>query len=118
MRLTSRTVGVTVLAIILSMGLSTVAHSSADRTVYDKPDVQPGKVIKGKVMRVDEKSPQSWNMSVKDRETGQIVVIHIDKTTTRKDLMLRPDLGDNIIAKYNQQNNHATSFLTDQTTNR
>ena len=42
------------------------------------------------------------------------MILHIDKTTTRKDKMLTPDLGDNVIAKYNQQNNHAFSFLTDQ----
>jgi len=118
MRLLTHALAGTLLIVAIGMGFSTVALSSADRTVYDKPEVRPGKVVKGKVMRVDEKSPQSWNVSVKDRETGEVVVVHIDKTTTRKDIMLRPDLGDNVIAKYNQHNNHAMSFLTDQTINR
>lgn len=101
MRLLVQALGGTLLVVIIGLGLSTVALSSADRTVYDKPEVQPGKIIKGKVMRVDEKSPQSWNVSVKDRETGEVIIVHIDKITTRKDIMLRPDLGDNVIAKYN-----------------
>ena len=117
MRPISKAIGLTFLTVVLGTGLSTPAFS-VDREVYDKPDVQPGKVIKGKVMRVDEKSPQSWNVSVKDRETGETVVLHIDKTTTRKNIMMIPDLGDNVIAKYNQQNNHAIIFLTDETMNR
>lgn len=107
----------TFLTVVFSLSLSTLALS-VDREVYDKPDVRPGKIIKGKVMNVDEKSSQTWNVSVKDQETGETVVLHIDKTTTRKDIMMRPDLGDNVIAKYNQQNNHAFSFLTDETMNR
>jgi hypothetical protein len=117
MRPVLKTIGLMFLTVVFGMSLSTLALS-VDREVYDKPNVQPGKIIKGKVMNVDEKSSQSWNVSVKDRETGETVVLHIDKTTTRKDIMLRPDLGDNVIAKYNQQNNHAFSFLTDETINR
>lgn len=113
----SKAIRLTLLTAVFGMGLATVALS-VDREVYDKPDMQPGKIIKGKVMSVDEKAPQSWNVSVKDRETGETVILHIDKNTTRKDIMLPPDLGDNVIAKYNQQNNHAISFLTDQTINR
>lgn len=113
----SKTIGLTFLTVIFSMGLSTLALS-VDREVYDKPydkpDVRTGKIIKGKVMKVDEKTAQSWNVSVKDRETGETVVLHIDKSTTRKDIMMSPDLGDHVVAKYNEQNNHAFSFLTDQ----
>lgn len=113
MRHLSKTIGLTFLTVMFSMSLSTLALS-VDREVYDKPDVQAGKTIKGKVTKVDEKSPQTWNVSVKDQDTGETVTLHIDKSTTRKDKMLTPDLGDNVIAKYNQQNNHAFSFLTDQ----
>jgi hypothetical protein len=109
----SKTLGLMFLTVVFSMGLTTFALA-VDREVYDKPDVQAGKIIHGKVTKVDEKSPQTWNVSVKDRETGEVVILHIDKSTTRKDKMLTPDLGDNVIAKYNQQNNHAFSFLTDQ----
>lgn len=117
MRPISKVIGLTFLTVVFSMGMSTLALS-VDREVYDKQDVQSGKIIKGKVMKVDEKSPQSWNVSVKDQETGEIVILHVDKATARKDIMLKPDLGDNVVAKYNQQNNHAVSFLTDQAINR
>lgn len=117
MRPISKVIGLTFLTVVFSMGMSTLVLS-VDREVYDKQDVQSGKIIKGKVMKVDEKFPQSWNVSVKDQETGEIVILHVDKTTARKDIMLKPDLGDNVVAKYNQQNNHAVSFLTDQAINR
>ena len=114
MRPTSTTIGTTLLAILLSTGLSTTAFS-VDREVYDKPNVKTGNIIKGKVMSVnaDAKASQTWHVGVKDAETGQVVVLHVDKTTTRKDIMMSPDLGDNVIAKYNDQK-HAISFLTDQ----
>lgn len=118
MRLMSKMIGTTVLAGLFCAALSTGALA-VDREVYDTPDVQPGKTIKGKVMSVngDDKAIQTWHVSVKDSETGKVVVLHVDKTTTRKDIMLSPDIGDNVIAKYNERN-HAISFLTDQTINR
>ncbi|UVT15113.1 MAG: hypothetical protein H8K04_14980 [Nitrospira sp.] len=118
MRLISKTIGTALLAVLFCAGFSTVALS-VDREVYDKPEVQTGKTIKGKVMsvNVDEKASQTWHVSIKDNDTGHVVVLHVDKTTTRKDIMLSPDLGDNVIAKYNEQN-HAISFLTDQAINR
>jgi len=106
--------GVTVLTVMIGMGLSTLALSGTDRTVYDKPDIRSGKIIRGDVMKVDEKSSQSWNVSVKDRETGEVVVLLIDKSTTRKSISLRPDLGAYVIAQYNEHNNHAYSFLTNE----
>jgi len=109
-----KAIGLTLLTVVFGMSLSTLALSGTDRTVYDKPGVQPGKIIKGKVMNVDKKSSQSWNVSVKDGETGEVVVLHVDKSTARRDNTIRPDLGDDVIAKYNEQNNHAFSFLTDE----
>lgn len=114
MRLMSKVFGVTLLTAILGIGLSTLALSSSDRTVYDKPSLQPGKIIKGEVMKVDEKASQTWNVSVKDRESGEVVILHVDKSTTRKDKSLRPDLGDYVIAQYDEKNNHAYSFLTNE----
>ena len=106
MRVISKTIGLMLLTVVFGMGMSTIALS-VDREVYDKPDVMPGKIIQGKIMNVDEKSSDSWNVSVKDRETGEVVILRVDKSTTRKDTMLKPDLGDNIVAKYDQKNNHA-----------
>ncbi len=113
MRLLPKTIGTTCLTFMFCTGLSTLALST-DRTVYDKPHVQSGKIIEGDVMNVDEKSSQSWNVSVKDRRTGAVVVLHIDESTTRKSISLRPELGAYVIAQYNEQNNHAYSFLTNE----
>ncbi len=109
-----KTLGFILLATVFSTGWSTFALSSTDRTVYDKPSQRTGKIIKGKVLSVDEKTSQSWHVSVQDRETGEVVILHIDKHTTRKDKMLKPDLGDYVIAQYNERNNHAYSFLTNE----
>jgi hypothetical protein len=79
--------------------------------------VQPGKIINGKVMNVvklTNPDQPSWHVFVKDRETGELLLLHVDQGTTRKDTMVSPDLGDNVIAKYNEENNHAYSFLTDE----
>jgi hypothetical protein len=114
----SKGIGTVLLTFLFCASFSTTALP-VDREVYDKPNVQTGNIIKGKVMSVnaDAKAAQTWHVSVKDNDTGKVVVLHVDKTTTRKDMMLAPDLGDNVIAKYNEQN-HAISFLTDQTMNR
>lgn len=113
MRLLSQAAVTICLTFMFCTSLPTLALST-DRTVYDKPDVRSGKIVRGDVMNVDEKSSQSWNVSVKDRETGKVVVLHIDKSTTRKSISLRPELGAYVIAQYNEQDNHAYSFLTNE----
>ena len=109
--------GMTSLAVMIGMGLPTFAMSSSDRTVYEQPTVQPGKIIKGKVMNVvrlkGNAAQPVWHVFVEDQETGDLVLLHVDKRTTRKDFMVSPDIGDNVIAKYNGRDNHAFSFLTD-----
>lgn len=116
MRCISKTIVRIFLTVVFSTSLSSLALSSTDRTVYDEPEVQPGKIIHGTVMRVDQKSSQAWNVLVKDRETGEVVTLHIDKNTNRNDISMKPDAGDNVIVKYDEQNNHAYSFLTDERT--
>jgi hypothetical protein len=106
----------TLLTGLLCIGLSTVAFSVGTE-VYDTPNVQLGKTIKGKVTQVDPKDSQTWQVSVVDGDSGKMIMLHVDKTTTRKDIMLSPKVGDNVVAKYNDRN-HALSFLTDQTMNR
>lgn len=113
MRLLSKATGMACLTFMFCIGLSTLALST-DRTVYDKPQIHSGKIIRGDVMNVDEKSSQSWNVAVKDQVTGEVVVLHIDESTTRKSISLRPELGAYVIAQYNGQNNHAYSFLTNE----
>ena len=107
--------GVGVLSATFCMTVATVAFS-LDREVYDKPEaIQSGKTMHGKVVKVDahDANSQKWDVSVQNKETGEVVVLYIDKTTTRKDRQLDPDLGDNVIVKYDEKSKHAISFLTD-----
>ena len=103
------------LSVTFCVALSTVALS-VDREVYDKPAVQqPGKTIHGKVVTVDERDAnmQRWDVSVQNVETGEVVALHIDKTTTRKDMQMNPTIGTNVVVKYDEKSKHAISFLTD-----
>ncbi|NGZ94563.1 MAG: hypothetical protein CV089_00260 [Nitrospira sp. WS110] len=107
--------GVGVLSATFCMTLATVALS-VDREVYDKPEAtKSGKTIQGKVVKVDEKDAnmQRWDVSVQNGDTGEVVALHIDKTTTRKDQQMDPAIGANVIVKYDETTKHAISFLTD-----
>lgn len=110
-----RAFGVSVLSATFCMTLATVALS-VDREVYDKPQaVHPGKTIHGKIIKIDElnANQQRWDVAVQNIETGEVVVVHIDKTTNRKEGQMEPDLGDNVIVKYDEPSKHAITFLTD-----
>jgi methyl coenzyme M reductase gamma subunit len=111
----SKAVGVGFLSLVCCLALSTAALS-LDTEVYDKPDIQHvGKTLHGKVVKIDERDAnlQRWDVSVKSGETGEVIVLHLDKTTIRKDRQMDPVLGDNVIVKYDEKNKHAISFLTD-----
>ena len=111
----STAVGIGFLSLVCCLTLSTVALS-VDREVYDKPEaITSGKTMNGKVVKVDarDSNAQRWDVSVQNHDTGEVVVLHIDKTTTRKDRQMDPDIGDNVIVKYDEKSKHAISFLTD-----
>ncbi|MGC4095684.1 MAG: hypothetical protein QM706_01090 [Nitrospira sp.] len=110
-----KTNGTTWLTALFCVVVSTVAPCIYAE-VYE-PDVQPGKTIKGKVTQVDPKDSQTWQVSVVDSDSGKMIMLHIDNTTTREDIMLSPKVGENVIVKYNERN-HVISFLTDRTINR
>jgi hypothetical protein len=95
-------------SLLLCLGLVTAASSSDN--IGKTPS---GKTIQGEVLRVE-----GDYVSVKSHDTGEIVRLHIDKNTEKRDIHLRPTPGTNVIAKYDEQTNHAISFLTDQVINR
>lgn len=70
-------------------------------------DSKPGKTIKGEVVRVEGE-----HYFVK-QEDGQVVRMHVDRTTNTKATFLKAKPGDNVVAKVDSQG-HAISFLTDQ----
>ena len=111
----SKLTGIGFVTLMLTVTMSTTALS-VNREVYDQPEVlQPGKTIQGKVVKVDERDSnlQRWDVSVQNGDTGEVVVLHIDKTTTLKDRQMHPAIGDNVIVKYDVTSKHALSFLTD-----
>lgn len=118
----SKFIGMTAVTAMLSMGLSTLSLSGMDKTVYDQPEVQTGRMIIGKVMNVVQlkTSPEqlTWQVFVKDRETEELVTLYVDQYTIRKDIRVAPDVGDNVIVKYNTEDNRAISFLADERDNK
>ena len=94
-----KVVGVLSCSFLLCLGLSGVAFST------DKiGDAQPGKTIKGEVLRIDGET-----YSVKNGEDGKVVRLHVDKTTQRNTV----SPGDNVEVKFTDEN-HVISILSDQ----
>ena len=111
-----KVVGVMSCGFLLCLGLSNVASSAnkfntgqSDKnmfTVSDKDRFEPGKVVKGEVVRVEGE-----NYVVRE-DSGNEVRMHVDATTeTRSKVKGKP--GDHVVAKVNDKG-HAISFLTDQ----
>lgn len=100
------------------MVLSTPALST-ERAVFDKPDVeQPGTTIYAKVVKVVERdrATHKWDVSVENKATGEVVLLHLDKTTERKEKDPDPAPGDIVVVKYDQHSKHALTFVKDDKT--
>lgn len=95
-------VGVISCSILLCLGLSGVALS-----LDAIGDAQPGKTIRGEVVRVEGDT----YIFIKNGEDGKEVRVHVDKTTVKSAERIVP--GDNVQAKFNDQN-HAISIMSDR----
>lgn len=113
---TSKVIGVGVLSLVFYAALATVA-SAEEHAVYDGvPDVeQPGTTIHGKVVKVQKRdaATHQWDVSVKNVATGEVVLLHLDKTTERKEKAPDPAIGDMVVVKYDDHSKHALTFLKD-----
>ena len=110
--------GIGLITLACGVMLSTIVVA-ADRAVYDKPDVEvPGTTIYGKVVKVTERdaAKHAWEVSVENAATGEVVQLHLDKTTERKDKDPDPALGDRVVVKYNDSSKHALTFVKDTPT--
>ncbi|HEV8329442.1 MAG TPA: hypothetical protein VGQ08_18370 [Nitrospiraceae bacterium] len=112
----SKIIGVMSCGFLLCLGLSNVA-SSADQlntgqsdkkmfTVSDKDRFEPGKEVKGEVVRVEGEK-----YFVRE-DGGTVVQMHVDATTEKGAPVKTVKAGDHVIAKVNAQG-HAISFLAD-----
>lgn len=111
----SRSIGFEVLSLVFCAALSVaLAEESA---VYDGiPDVErPGTTIHGKVVKVQKRdeAPHKWDVSVENVATGEVVLLHLDKTTQRKEKAPDPAPGDMVVVKYDDHSKHALIFLKD-----
>jgi methyl coenzyme M reductase gamma subunit len=114
----SKVVAVSVLSVTLCLALSTLAFA-IEKEVYDKAHLQqPGRMIHGKVVKVVERdvATHKWDVSVENGETGEVVPLHLDKTTARKETDKNPAVGDKVIVKYDENSMHALSFVADSLT--
>lgn len=111
----SKRMGVGFLTLVSGVTLS-IAVLAADRAVYDKPAVEvPGTTIYGKVVKVMERdaAKHAWQVSVENAATGEVVQLHLDKTTERKEKDPDPVIGDRVVVKYDDKSKHALTFVHD-----
>ena len=114
----SKAIGVSVLSLTCGLVLSAVAFS-VEQEVYDKPNVeQPGRTIHGKVVKVmkGDAAKHQWDVSVENGETDEVVHLHLDKLTARKETDKDPAVGDKVVVKYDEHSKHALSFVADTMT--
>jgi hypothetical protein len=112
-------IGIGFLNLVVCMSLSTLALS-AEREVVPEvvPDVeQPGRTIHGKVVKVVEldAATHTWEVSVENIATGDVVQLHLDKTTQRKEKDPNPAPGDIVVTKYDENSKHALTFVKEAT---
>lgn len=114
--ISSKSIGLGVLGLVFFAALSTLSVAE-ERAVYDGiPDVeQPGTTIHGKVIKVQKRDAAShtWDVSVENVATGEVVLLHLDKTTERKAKAPDPAPGDMVVVKYDNHSKHALTFLKD-----
>jgi len=94
----------------------TTSVLSADRAVYDKPDVEvPGHTIYGKVIKVQERdaAKHEWEVSVENAATGEVIALHLNRSTERREKEPDPAVGDRVVVKYDDSNKHALTFVKD-----
>jgi len=104
-----------VLGLVLGLTIPVVVLSS-DKEVYDGPDVeQPGRTIHGKVVKVDkqDKGTGQCDVSVENVQTGEVVQLHLDKSTERERQSKEPSPGDLVVVKYDEKSKHALTFVKD-----
>lgn len=110
-----RTAAVGFVSLVFCMGLSTVALA-VERDKYEKPNVEePGRTINGKVVKVEARdaAAHKWDVSIENVITGEVVALHLDKSTERKEKEPDPAVGDMVVVKYDEKSKHAKSFLKD-----
>ena len=107
-----KVIKVSVLSLTMYMVLSTVAFS-IEREIYDNPDQQSGKTIHGTVVKVVERdaAAHTWDVSVEDGVTGDVVPLHLDKMTDRLVTNVGPAVGDKVVVTYDEHSKHALSFV-------
>ncbi|MBX3319077.1 MAG: hypothetical protein KF890_04290 [Nitrospira sp.] len=110
-----KSIGASVLGLCLGLTIP-VAALSADKEVYNGPDVeQPGRTIHGKVVKVDKQDNGTGqcDVSVENVQTGEVVQLHLDKSTERERQSTEPSAGDLVVVKYDENSKHALTFVKD-----
>ncbi|NGZ94562.1 MAG: hypothetical protein CV089_00255 [Nitrospira sp. WS110] len=110
-----KSIGGGLLGLILGLSIPVFALS-ADKEVYDGPDVeQPGRTIHGKVVKIDkqDKGTGQCDVSVENLQTGEVVQLHLDKSTERERQSTEPSPGDLVVVKYDEHSKHALTFVKD-----
>lgn len=114
--------GMGVLTLVCCVALSTVslaaekAKAAPDQAEYKGPEVEvPGTTIYGKIVNITERDAAKhiWEVSVENAATGEVVQLHLDKSTERKEKEPDPAIGDKVVVKYDDTSKHAITLVKD-----
>ncbi len=110
-----KSIGGGVLGLFLGLTMPVVAVSS-DKDVYDGPEVeQAGRTIHAKVVKIDKQDEGTGqcDVSVENVQTGEVVQLHLDKSTERERQSTKPSPGDLVVVKYDEHSKRALTFVKD-----
>lgn len=118
----AKVIGMGVLTLVCSVALSTEsiaadkAKTAPDQAEYKGPEVEvPGTTIYGKIVKITERhdAKHAWEVSVENVATGEVVQLHLDKSTERKEKEPDPGIGDQVVVKYDDVSKHAITLVKD-----
>ena len=100
------------MSVICCLALSSVTFALEGQGNDTSGVQQPGKTIHGNIVKVvkSDADTHTWDVSVESEETGEIIPLHLDKTTARKITDIDPAVGEKVVVKYDEGSMHAISF--------
>lgn len=107
-----KVVGVSVLSVMGCLALFTVTFSFEGQG-NDMPAIQQlGKTIHGNIVKVvkSDAASYTWDVSVEDDETGEVITLHLARSTAKMVTDIDPAVGEKVVVKYDENNKHAITF--------
>lgn len=113
MRRAGRPIGAGAMSIMMwSLAFSPVTFALDGQGSDTTAVQQPGKTVHGNIIKVvkSDAPTHTWDVSVEDEETGEVIPLHVDKTIARKVTDVDPAVGEKVVVQYDENSRQAISF--------